>query len=766
MNCSVISVRRLAWACGGLSAGIALCLLPKICAGIVILCAVVVCALLVLKGERLWRMRAGLFVLFFAAGVFYGSWWSGQYREPLMELDGTETAVCARALDVVREKNNCQTLLIRFRLPGKPECKAMLYDFDRILPEVQAGDLITGELRLRRADQLHGKAYDGYFGRGIFLLAYPKSELSVQPGKDWRSLPRRLGHYVEMQVQSLFPEDVSAFEKALLTGEKDALYAEAELSRAISRAGIAHIVAVSGMHVSFIVGMLVALCGTRRAAVLGIPAVLLFMLMTGMTPSVVRAGILCVAVLIAPLFRRESDGMTMLLFALAVLLLQNPAAAASIGLQLSFGAVLGIMLWSESLYRYLRMLRPQRIGRGWQSRCYNGIAHVAAVTMSASAITCPLSAEHFGYLAPYGLLTNLLTSFVVAFIFGAGYLACILAVLYAPLGAGVASVAAWGARYVLWCARRIAALPGSALYLENPIFVQWIGFAVLLFMAAWFLRGKEPFHPLLPAGLAVIALCGSCMLINFAAERISPRITVLDVGQGQCIILTAQSHTVVIDCGGGGTMENAGESAGKYLRSRGIKKIDAVILTHLHADHANGVSTLMEMVQTDGLIFPDGADDSDGLLELLTGTAEQMGTEIYPVSTDMHLTAGKISVTILAPLSAGSVNERGLILRSSIGSFDMLVTGDIGASTERALVKTAELNGIELLIAGHHGSAGSSSLELMAALQPAWTVISVGYNHYGHPSDAAIQSLTGFGAQLYRTDLNGNVTFYIGEEYG
>lgn len=763
MDCSEITVRRLAWACAGLSAGIAVRLLPEPLDRMVPYCVVGACALAVLLSGKLGRLRAGLFMLLFAVGVLYAMGWSIRTLDPVLELDGIEVTACARAVDVPREKNGCRTLEIVLDLPGRPKFTALVYDFDGVVPDLRAGDRLSGSFQLRRADRLRGERYEGYLSRGILMLAYPKGELTVSEHTDLFCLPGRLAQAVEKQAQVLFSGETGAFETALLTGRKEALYADAALNRAVAHAGIAHAVAVSGMHVSFVVGLALALCGTGRAAILGIPSVIVFVLMMGMTPSVVRAGILYLTVLTAPLLRRESDGITSLLLALALILLLNPAAAASVGLQLSFGAMAGILLLSEPIRRAMSVRRPKN---RWLRRVRSGALNITAATLGASAGTIPLAAIHFGYIAPYSLLTNLLTYAVITLAFCLGYLACILSALCPPLGAAAAAVVTVCVRYVLWCAKAVAALPGSVLYTENPLFVQWMLFTALLFAAAWIFGKPGKFRAVFPASLAVLALCACCLMVNLAAPCLSPRITVLDVGQGQCVLLMAQGRTVVIDCGSGGTLESAGERAGEYLRARGVKRIDALVLTHLHADHANGARELLETVQADRLILAADLDDSDGLRDDILAAAAERGTQLCLIEEDMRLEAGQIALTILSPLGTGNANERGLVIRGSIGSFDVLVTGDIGSSTERELVHSFDLQGIELLIAGHHGSAGSSSLELMEAVRPESAVISVGYNSFGHPTAEAIERLTGFDARLYRTDLNGNVTFYIGEDHG
>ncbi|MGE4354270.1 MAG: ComEC/Rec2 family competence protein, partial [Oscillospiraceae bacterium] len=323
-----------------------------------------------------------------------------------------------------------------------------------------------------------------------------------------------------------------------------------------------------------------------------------------------------------------------------------------------------------------------------------------------------------------------------------------------------------GDRYIFSVARTAAKLPASVLYMENPIYIGWMGLAALLFAAAWFLRGKHHFRPAFPAALAVITLCFAILVTNAAAVSLPGRITVLNVGQGQSIVMLAGGATVMIDCGGEGTSDDPGETAAEYLLARGRRRVDVLVLTHLHEDHVNGVMSLMALMPVEKLVMAPDLDDSDGLLEGILESAREDRTEVCYVGSDTQVSCGDIRLMIYAPRASGDENERGLIIRGSIGAFDALITGDAGATTERELVADEDIGETELLVVGHHGSRYSTGLELMEALRPKYAVISVGYNHFGHPTAEAIARATGFDAELYRTDLNGNVTFNVGEYDG
>ena len=235
----------------------------------------------------------------------------------------------------------------------------------------------------------------------------------------------------------------------------------------------------------------------------------------------------------------------------------------------------------------------------------------------------------------------------------------------------------------------------------------------------------------------------------------------LDVGQGQSIAVTSGNAAVVIDCGGGGKTQRAGETAGAYLLDRGHKRLDALVLTHLHADHANGVRQLMELVDVGVLILPAEPNDDDGLLAPILESATAHNTAVVYVDRDMRLEADGITAELYAPADAGDANERCVMCCVSLGSFDMLITGDAPIAAERALIAEHDIRGVEVYVVGHHGSKYSSGEELLSSIGADTAVISVGYNNYGHPTPETLERLAANGYSVYRTDEAGRIELHV-----
>lgn len=719
-------------------------------------------AALLLRGD--WRVRALTLLISAALGV---SWYWGYtllFVRPAAELDGRELTLTARVLECPRRDEGFAMTYVRLETEGLPAVRAAVYDYDGYMGYLRPGDRVELAVRASSATEKYGSETDIYASRGILLRATLRAESRVL-GRDWRSalsFPAELAGAVDSAAERLFPRDVGGFMRALLIGETAGLDEDYELEHALDESGIRHVVAVSGMHLSYLYAFLAALVGRRRSSLLGIPAALLFTLMTGATPSIVRACIMLLLVMAAPLARREADALTSLGAALILLLIANPLSIAAAGLQLSFASMAGIIVVTPQVYSWLdaRWKKPE----GFRARVRAFIMATLAGTAGSMVFTAPVVALIFGYVSLVAPLTNLLTLWAVSGCFILGLAAVILGFVFEPLGAALAWLDAWPARYICLCAEAMSSLPCAAVYTADKLVSWWLAFCYGVFGLAWLARGRGgKLRPLAPALSCLLALAAVAFSAS-AAGKSGRGLVFLDVGQGSCTLALDGEHAAVIDCGGKNSWDNAGDTASEYLLSRGRREVDALVLTHLHADHANGAARLIARLDVGELYIPRAAEDSDELLEELLAAAERHGTEVLFVDDeDVETSAGDIDLTLFAPAEAGDENERGVIVLASLGETDALVMGDVDMAVEREFVERGAPD-VDILAVGHHGSKYSTSFELLEAVRPETAVISVGYNSYGHPTGEALARLNLAGAEVYRTDLDGSITVRIGTD--
>ena len=732
-----------------------------------LLCILLGASTFLFSGKPSFCLRLAAFG---AAAGFLVSWGQTQcVKLPAEKWVGERTITTARVTDWPDVYDDSEYVTVRLTGEGIPSVRCRLVSYyPGELADLVPGDEIRGEMRFLSASVRNGQEIDVYSAQGIFLRAVCIEEPEIV-GR-WRFsllyLPRWVSRQIMLAVDQLFPQDVAPFITALLTGEKGPLYQDGGRYYHLTEAGIAHVVAVSGMHISFLMGVFFLLLGRRRGAVIAaLPLLLFFSAMTGFTPSVTRAAFMQACILSAPLFQREEDSVTSLSLVLALILLLNPSAATSVSLQLSFASMAGIWVLSERMFCYFSdRIEESRAGEHRFARWFLLlVAGSVSSSVGAQVFTLPLCALHFGFISVVSPLSNILCLWVVSILYIGGYAVLGLGLLFLPVGLLAGSILAWGVRYIYAVTGLLRRIPCAAIYMTNPLFVLWLLFVYVLIAAGWLMgRRGRGIRPALPLSLVVIGLYASAFAVELGWDE-NLRVTALDVGQGESIVLTSGPRTVMVDCGGSYVTHDAGESAVRFLGGQQRNHLDALILTHLHSDHVNGVPRVLSQLKVDTLYMPL-EEDSDGYLPEILSAADAAGTRVVFVGENLTLQAGNLTCTIFAPLLDGRENENCMIVLAAQNEFEVLITGDCPSAAEELLVGEYTLPDIEVLVAGHHGSRTSTCRNLLEATRPDTAVISVGYNTYGHPSEEVLSRLADYNITVLRTDLDGPITLTAGKE--
>lgn len=692
-----------------------------------------------------WRRRGVVLCAALALGLGWSWLYARQVQGPAQTLaERTETAA-ATLCGYAEETDFGARAAVRLEgVPGK----AMLYG-GRELLDLVPGQTVTGRLRFRDAARIRDEDVTAFTSKGVFLLAYARGGLEIGEGTrhSLRWLPARVGRAMEERIQVLFPGDAAGFLTAILTGDRGEVSERAYT--ALTEAGLNHILAVSGMHCGFLMALAGFLLPSRKLqALLGVPLLAFYAALTGGSPSVLRACVMLSLPLLAILARRENDGPTSLLTALFLILLANPFAAASVSLQLSFAAMAGILWLTPRLYKGLT-------GEKKRGRVFRFLAVTFSVSMGAMAFTMPLSAYYFGALVLIAPLSSALCLWAATWAFTFGLLSVFVSFFCPPLGALLALPARLAAEYILLAAGLLSRVPGHAVYTANPYLKYWLAYAYVLFAAAYLVRRAGRRKYILASVLAALTLVLTVRL-GAARYRSDLDALVLDVGQGQSVVLASGGAFALVDCGSANSWKDPGETAARQLASMGCKRLDYLLLTHYDKDHVSGVTGLLERLEVDTLLVPEGEDDV-GLQGAVLSAAEDCGVTVRFVTAAERLTLGMGELTVFPPLGDGGDNERGLSVLASAGKNDFLITGDMDSATEARLLEAYDLPDIEALIAGHHGSKYASSQALLETLGPETACISVGSNSYGHPAEETLLRLARQGCGIYRTDLHGTI---------
>lgn len=703
--------------------------------------------------------RRGLLILLpLAVSLAYFAGYDHLVRQPIEDRCGAASDFAATVCDWPQATERGAKITVE--LEGYHRARAVLYGEAELLA-ARPGDTVTGTAQWQSAAHFDSDDVTHFNARGVYALLYGREDvrLSAGDGDALRWLPQRAGKAFREKVAAIWDDPrVSGFLTAELTGDKSAMDDGDYL--AMQETGLAHLFAVSGLHCAFLVTLLALLISRRQRLLCAvtIPLLLFYMVMVGMSPSVVRACIMQIFLLIAPLFRRGSDPLTSLAAALLVILLCNPFAAASVSLQLSFSATLGMVLLSPRLYKlltgwYKGKCRPLRA-----ALCF--VAANLSATLSAVVFTAPLTAWYFRIFVLVAPLSSLLAVPAAGWSFMAAFVTALLGFVWLPLASLLGWISWALVRYILWIANGMMSWRYHAVYFTNPYLVYW-----LLFLYAAFIGcaatpdGKRKY--LLASALSVLTLTAAIWVNRQDYQYGVLTALTLDVGQGESVILTSGGETALVDCGSSNSYKDPGGLAADTLHSMGVRELSAVVVTHYHADHTNGLYEVLRRIPVQTIYLPD-IEDEYGVRERLVSLAEEKGAQVTYVTKETTDTLGDTVLTIYPPVqSGGDLNELGLTALASAGDFDLLITGDMSGSTEKKLVETYALPDIEVLVVSHHGSRYSSNIRFLKAVTPEAAVISVGDNNYGHPSEETLQRLLAVGADIWRTDQQGTIRITV-----
>ncbi len=715
-----------------------------------------------LRGDE--RMRAAII----AAGLLVGTAWSFSYDALVYnnayEYDGERISVTAKVTDYAEIGDRSTKLPVKIERENGRPIKTMLYIYDDDISEFRPGDKVefTGKFSIsyeRDSDDSFNGISKGY----LLYASTSHVEIIESPGLTLEYAPRFIAHALNNKILEVFPDRTEGFAQAIVTGERDLLYDDEKLTSDMTASGILHIVSVSGMHVVFLAGFIVLMFGNRpRTALITIPIILLFMAVIGFTPSVTRAGIMQIFLLTAPLLKRQCDSITALAFALMLLLFINPYSATSIGLQLSFSASLGIILFAGKIYTafYERFKKSKTHKKKFMKAAARFVIGSFATTLGALALSTPVSVCYFGFISLVSPITNLLILWAASIAFSLAIVAALIGFVFMPLGILVAYAASIFFEYIMAVCGFLSSFPLAAIYTDNEFIIYWLVYVYVMLLAFLLIRGNLR-RLILPGAFSTIVLCVILLCSALSADNKNMSMTVLDVGQGQSLLLTSGSATAVIDCGSSNG-DYAGDTTADYIKSLGRQRIDLLILTHFHEDHANGVDDLFAQIDVSAIAVPLPLDSNDGLSAEVINSAEKYGAEIIYVTENISVDFAEAEIEIYAPVGSLGENERGLTVVCTSDDFDILVTGDMGSPIERILLETYRLPDIEAMIVGHHGSKYSTSVELLDKVKPETAVISVGDNIYGHPTNEVLTRLSERNIEVYRTDLHGHVTINAG----
>lgn len=544
-----------------------------------------------------------------------------------------------------------------------------------------------------------------------------------------------------------------------------------ELEDAFARSGLAHVLSVSGLHVAVLAFSIFAALRwllTRKmhersrltdprtfAAPLAIPAVWAYVIFTGWQGPAVRSALMCSLVLGAWLVRRRSDPLNAVALAALVMLVTDPAAPFELSTQLSFLAVIALVLLAPTLRAAIPLEAPSPATQtGWSlrlARWREAAVQTFTASLAVTLTTAPLVLAAFQRVSLAGLVSNVITL----------PLSGLLTVVAAG-GAAVHVIAPSLATPMLWLglllskvfvfiANTFAEVPGGTAQLPSAgsavVACWWLGLIALVFF-----RGRVRWFALATPVALLVHLAGP-------VEPDELKVTFLAVGHGDAVVVSSRGHHALID--GGGVPQ--GHDTGKrfvlpFLRQQRITRLDLAVLTHAHPDHALGLISTLEEVPSDRLWLPAESGEGPLIDELLAAASDARVEEQEAGADSLRFGAARIEV-LGPPIDRSQLegeNDRSIVLLLRHQDVTFLLTGDVESAGEAAL----NVGPVTVMKAAHHGSDTSSTPEFVEKTRPKHVVFCVGLrNRFGFPRPDVVRRWRAIGAACHRTDVDGAITF-------
>jgi competence protein ComEC len=745
-------------------------------------------------GLRSWPIGlAGVLI----AGSALGGWRHGlaetDSRPSVAALvDGREHILHGTIVDDPRPREDRIQLVLADVVATDAGTAGTLELSDRLLvwlprgPRLAAGDRLELRSELELAEDFDGFAYREYLARqGVGAIARPRSVtvVSSDGGGIVAALAGMRGT-LHAGLVGLVPEPEAALGAGILLGVRSSI--APEIGDDFAAAGLTHVVAISGWNIAIVAALVAAMLrplerrrGGRRAGIVAAVAIVAgYVLLTGASPSVVRAALMAAAMLVGRLAGSRAHATSALGLAALVMLLAAPSVLWDVGFQLSLLATAGLIWFGASFEARL-------------SRWPAWIREPVALTMAAQVTTLPVILVNFERLSLVAPIANVLVVPIVPLAMAASAVTAVAGTLLDAISLGAAGDAvAWLVGGTTWLVLRamievgnlMASVPMAAVDVSvpPPFAVAWFP---ILGLATWALRREgAPSDPRVadeamagtmaaiarvarPLPMAVALMCVLALITLLGRPDGRLHVTALDIGQGDAILVETPTGTTVLVDGGPDpelTLRRLGANLPFHVRD-----IDLLVLSHPHQDHVGGLVDVLDRFDV-GAVAHAGIGFENAAFDRLLADAARASVPVGLARAGQVLALDPVtSLEILypaeadarAPLPEGDINNGSIVLLLRHGGFSAVLTGDAEAPVEAALVARGGLPAIDLLKVGHHGSHSSTTPDFLAALQPSVAMISAGVdNEYGHPAPETLATLsTQPGIAVYRTDLHGDI---------
>lgn len=600
------------------------------------------------------------------------------------------------------------------------------------------------------------------------------------------------------RTKKVLNEETASILLGLILGNKTDI--DEQTQDDFRNASMSHILAISGMHVAYILlginFIFKKLFGKKNTEIISIFILIFYMFITSFSSSIVRAGIMGIILIFSKLIYRKNDIYNTISISLFLILIYNPFLIQNLGLQLSYGGVIGIVIFNRHILNILKNINVKNKIYKYKirpkiDRYLDKIKEIISVSISVQLFILPLITLYLNTFCPYFLISNLILSFVI----GPVVIWCFIFIILILVNISIAKIFSPLIQIgitILKLISNIGKLPFSKIYVATPtIFLISIYYLFLfvLFLCYNIYSIKNPSKTQIRVknliALMKINLRKNgkkvrfiiiIIILSFSVIYCIPKnlkIYFIDVGQGDSsLIITPQRKNILID---GGGSSNSDFDVGKstlipYILDRGFTKIDIVIISHFDQDHVGAILTLLQELRVGRVYISKQAENSENYEKFLKIISEK-NIKVYEVMAGNKIHIEKnLYLDILWPtenlISTNALNNNAMVFNLHYKKFSMLFTGDIEETSEKEILKlyskNKDLLKANILKVAHHGSKTSSTSEFINVVNPKIAVIGVGKNNkFGHPNENVLERLKQLGCKVFRTDLGGEISIEV-----
>ncbi len=578
-------------------------------------------------------------------------------------------------------------------------------------------------------------------------------------------------------LSQLLPKEQLGILLGMIIG--DTFYISEEIEGYFKKSGITHLLAVSGSNVTYIITITKyifdKLCGKKISNFISIIMIVLFVLISGASPSVVRAGIMASILIFSEILGRQPNTISSISFTAFIMLLFNPLIICDIGFLLSFGGTIGIVLFNNVITNYISF----KFNLFSCNKVLKYFLEMFTVSLSAQVILIPIMWYYFNNISFVSLLTNLFVGPFVGIITILGLFMYFASLIFAPFGKIISYSIFIFISLIILISKICSEIPYGNLTVQTPNLLIILIYYLILFL--YFQKIKFKVENTIKSfnnskiikTIIIILIMFQVFLYIYPQNFIE--INFIDVGQGDSTLIKTSKGNILID---GGGSENSDYDIGAqvllpYLLDNTNGTIDILFISHFHEDHAEGCISVLENIKVKKIVIGIQSKKSELYTKVLKLAKEKNIPIITLVSGDI-ISLGDVKFKVLFPdeetIINDDLNNNSLVIRLDYYNTSVLFTGDIEKETEKLMInksKTYDEKNIndldvDILKVAHHGSNTSTTEEFIKIVDPKIALIGVGENNkFGHPSNIVLKRIECMNSLIFRTDRDGEINIIL-----